>query len=48
MTKRLLILFLGLILFLSPAIAAEEETVVPMDAKLEYNNALDMYKLGKY
>ena len=48
MTKRLLILFLGLILFLSPAIAAEEETVIPMDAKLEYNNALDMYKLGKY
>ena len=35
-------------MFLSPAIAKEKEAIVPIDAKLEYNNGLDMYKLGKY
>ena len=48
MIKKILILFLGILLFLSPVIAKEKEAIVPIDAKLEYNNGLDMYKLGKY
>lgn len=48
MIKKLLILLLGLQLFLLPAYSKEEEAIVPIDAKLEYNNGLDMYKLGKY
>ena len=48
MKKKLLIVLLGILLLSSTAFAKTEEAVIPMDAKLEYNNALDMYKLGKY
>ena len=48
MKKKLLIVLLGILLLSSTAFARYEEAVIPMDAKLEYNNALDMYKLGKY
>ena len=48
MKKKLLIVLLGILLLSSTAFARTEEAVIPMDAKLEYNNALDMYKLGKY
>ena len=48
MKKKLLIVLLGILLLSSTAFARCEEAVIPMDAKLEYNNALDMYKLGKY
>lgn len=48
MKKRLLIVFLGILLLSSNAFAKTEEAAIPIDAKLEYNNALDMYKLGKY
>ena len=48
MKKRLLIVFLGILLLSSNAFAKSEEAAIPIDAKLEYNNALDMYKLGKY
>lgn len=48
MKKKLLIILLGILLLSSTAFARCEEAVIPMDAKLEYNNALDMYKLGKY
>lgn len=48
MKKKLLIVLLGILLLSSTALARCEEAVIPMDAKLEYNNALDMYKLGKY
>lgn len=48
MKKKLLIVLLGILLLSSTAFARCEKAVIPMDAKLEYNNALDMYKLGKY
>lgn len=48
MKKKLLIVLLGILLLSSTAFAKTEKAVIPMDAKLEYNNALDMYKLGKY
>lgn len=48
MKKKLLIILFGILLLTSTAISAEEEAVIPIDAKLEYNNALDMYKLGRY
>lgn len=48
MKKKLLVVLLGILLLSSTAFARCEEAVIPMDAKLEYNNALDMYKLGKY
>lgn len=48
MKKKLLTVLLGILLLSSTAFARTEEAVIPMDAKLEYNNALDMYKLGKY
>lgn len=48
MKKKLLIVLLGILLLSSTVFARCEEAVIPMDAKLEYNNALDMYKLGKY
>lgn len=48
MKKKLLIVLLGILLLSSTAFARTEEAVIPVDAKLEYNNALDMYKLGKY
>ena len=47
--NNLIILFLGIILFFSTAyIKQEERTVIPIDAKLEYNNALDRYRQGNY
>lgn len=48
MKKRLSIFILGLLLLSTPAFSEEKEAVIPVDAKLEYNNGLDMYKLGKY
>ena len=48
MKKKLLIVLLGILLLSSTAFARTEEAVIPMDANREYNNALDMYKLGKY
>jgi len=46
MQKIIVIVFF--ILLISPCYASESETVIPIDAKIEYNNGLDMYKLGKY
>ncbi len=48
MKNKLLIIILGLLLLSTPAFSKEKEAVIPVDAKLEYNNGLDMYKLGKY
>lgn len=48
MKKKLLIVFLGILLLSLSAFSQVEEAAVPIDAKIEYNNALDMYKLGKY
>lgn len=48
MKKKLITAFLGLLLLSSTAYSKQEEAVIPMDAKLEYNTALDLYKLGKY
>ena len=36
------------LLITSAVLAVEPELVVPIDAKLEYNHALDLYKMGKY
>ena len=48
MKNKLLLIILGLLLLSTPAFSKEKEAVIPVDAKLEYNNGLDMYKLGKY
>lgn len=49
MKSKILIIIFGILLLSSTAYSMQNEgAVVPMDAKLEYNNALDMYKLGKY
>lgn len=49
MFKPFLTALLLVLLSFSLAYAEQpEDTVIPIDAKLEYNNALDMYKLGKY
>lgn len=46
--NKILTALLLVLLTFSPVLAEHEEVVIPLDAKLEYNNALDMYKLGKY
>ena len=48
MKSKICKIILGILLLSSTSFATEKEVVIPIDAKLEYNSALDLYKLGKY
>lgn len=48
MKTKIITILLSLLMFVLPSFAEEQTSVIPTDAKLEYNHGIDCYKLGQY